>query len=393
MNGPSSSVEERLERLVGDFAAPATTTALHAIERRTQVLRRRRRVGVATAAGVVGVVVAVAAGLVLRHDDPPPAEPTVEIDPVQPPTGDALTAFTVDLDGWEVTAASEEHDVPVGLEGLPPDVEVPEGVLPDPDRPEAAQVFRRPSELAGPTVYLLHTPTADNIGQTMFDVPVTIRGVSGLAWEYEDTVGMTWDPHDGHSTVWLQARGLTLDQVLEFASGLEPQDPTISSPPGPDDRFGFAPTVPVADMVEDPIAPAGSTTVDRRIVELTDGTNVVRITVDNAGEKLFEEELAGPLGATWTAVTVGDRPAALFSRTEGLVPGGDAGPIPGFGQGVAELRWLETTTARVTAEITTADEAQLDTIIDGIRPISEAEWQDILASAPSTSTRTGLVPP
>jgi hypothetical protein len=201
----------------------------------------------------------------------------------------------------------------------------------------------------------------------------------------EDNVAMTWNPHGGQTTAWLQARNLGFDQVLEFANGLEPRDATISDPPASDDVFGFDPTVPVAGMVEDPIAPGGSPTVDRRIVTLSDGTTQVQITVDNTGESAFEGYLAGVLGGTWETVTVGDRPAALHTgSTPAALPSANA---------AAELNWLETTTAKVQVLITTDDRAQIDTIIGGIRQLSEEEWDDLLANAPPTTTTTAFLPP
>ena len=378
----TSSVEERLQRLVEDFTAPATTTAYRAIERRTRVLRRRRRVGVATAAGVVGVVVAVVAAVVLR-DDPSP-ERTVEVDPVRPPVDETgMPALTLDLDGWEVTAATEELDiVRLGFDGLPPPP-------PDADPDEAVQVFHPPDELM-PSVYVSHTPVRGTIGQQMFDTPVTIRGVDGLGWEDFGEVALTWNPHGGNTTVWLRARGLDFDQVVDFANGLEPRDADIASPPGPDERFGFETTELPAGMIEDPLAAERPTSFDRRTVTLSNGTDFVRITVDDEGQRAFYEYLTGVIADTWSTVTVVDRPATLFTRTYGWIPGS---PVSIEDDGMAELNWLHTTTAKVRVEISSHDEDQVEAIAGGLRQLSEAEWNDLLASAPPTTTTTAMTFP
>jgi len=376
MNGPSPSVEERLRRLVDDFTAPATTTALRAIEGRTQVLRRRRRVGVATAAGVVGVVVAVIVALALRNDPSP--ERTVELDPVQPPEETGMPAFTLDLDGWEVISATDEHDVPFGVAPPPP----ADGST------ETGQVFHPPGEQL-PSVYVAHSPIRGTIGQQIFDDPVTIGGVNGLSWTIGEEVALTWNPHGGNTTVWLRARGLPFDEVVEFAEGLQPRDADIAVPPGPDDRFGFDATARPAGLAEDPVAADRPATIDQRIVTLSKGTDFVWITVDNAGQRVFYEQLSGVIADTWASVTVLDRPATLFTREFGP----SVGDLDPEDFSMAELNWLHTTTARVRVEISTDDEAEIEEIMGGLRQISRSSWEELVAGAPPTTTSTSMTFP
>lgn len=367
MSAPS--VEERLRRLAGELEAPATTTALDAIERRTQVLRRRRHVGVATLVAV-GAVVAVLAVVLLRAA--PSSERTVELDPVQPDFGDGLPTIVVDLDGWELSAAGVEEDV--ALTPTP---------LPDADDPDTSQVFRRPGEMTAPSILLQHFPVRGTIGN-MFDQPVTIRGVEGMAWVVdEDDVAVTWDPHGGNTTAWVQAKGLTLDQVVEFANGLEPRDADIASPPGPDDRFGFEATAPVAGLVEDPVAPGGGSTGERRTTAFTDGTDVVTITVDEAGERALESDIAGSLVGSWSTVTVLDRPAALHTGSIGL-----ATPVDPTPDGMVAVHWMHGATARVTLSITTDDPDAIDAVLASLRQVPESEWDGMLTRVPPPSTTT-----
>ena len=361
MNG--TAIEERLHRLADGVEAPATTTALRAIERRTRVLRRRRHVGVVAAVGVVGVVVAAAVGVVtLQWGDPP----GVEIDPQGRPSEDGLPAFTLDLPGWGVVAASDEHDVPYGI-GAPP---------PADDSTDAVQMFRIPGDLLGPSIFLRHAPAAENIGG-MFPDQVTIRGVVGKAWADGDDVTVTWNPHGGRTMAWLRARNLTLDQVVEFAEGLEPKDADIALPPGPGDRFGFEATVPVARMVEEPLTPRRAT-VDRRYVALAKGRDLVEITVDDPGGRVFEEELGGLIGGVWSQVTVDGEPARMLVRGH---------TVPPSGYVEATLYWMVDETTRVTVVIRVA-ENDLDGVVAGLREISGDDWEPIVDGAPSSTTST-----
>jgi hypothetical protein len=362
-------IEDRFRRLVDGVEAPATSMAFKAIEGRQRDLRRRRRVGVVV---VAGVVMATVAGVALRR-----GSPALEIDPAEPRTEDGaeggLPALTLDLDGWEVTAASDEHDVPFGL-GPPP---------PGDDSTEAVQVFRQPGELTGPTIYLRHDPgEAPNMDRILPD-EVMIGGVRGRAWVFGDDVTMSWNLHDGHTNVWLRAAGgLTLDQVLEFAEGLQPRDGNISLPPSPSDRFGFEATISVAGLAEEPAAAQLPTIINRRQVTLSNGTANVQIEIDDAGLRAFEDDLGGLLG-TREHVTVADRPAVLFPQEIQIT---DTRTMV-----IGELRWMHTTTSRVMVHFTFVDPTELDDILDGIHQIPEHDWNELVAAAPS-STTTILTP-
>jgi hypothetical protein len=361
MNG--TAIEERLHRLADGVEAPATAVALDAIERRTQVLRRRRRVGLVAAVGV-----AMVGGLSLQGSDPS----GVEIDPqddVDPPGENGLPAFTLDLDGWDVIAARDEHDVPYGI-GAPP---------PADDSTEAQQIFRVPGDLLGPSILVRHSPAAETIAD-MFSEHVTIGGVPGKAWVDGDDVAVTWNRHHGRTRVWLKARNLPLDQVVEFAEGLEPLDADISLPPRPGDRFGFDATVQIAGMEEEPLTPRAAT-VDRRYVELAQRNDrgLVEITVDDPGGRVFEEELGALVGGVWSQVTVGGEPARMLVRGHTVPPSGNI---------QAELFWMVDDTTRVTVKIRSIAENELPGVLDGLRGISDDEWAALVTHAPGSTTTT-----
>jgi hypothetical protein len=354
MNGPT--IEDRLHRLVDGVEVPATTTALRAIERRTRVLRRRRHVGVVAA---VGVVVAVVAGLSGRDD-----RSDVEVDP-QDEEENGLPAFTLDLAGWDVVVANDGHDIPYSATGDPAT-----------DRShKVVQSFRRPGDLLGPSVVLDH---ARELNGDIYGQNVTIRGVRGGASVRGDEINVTWSPDGGRTRAMLSAHGLTLDQTLEFAEGLEPVDDDIALPPGPDDRFGFDATVTVAGMVEQTLeAPE---TIDRRYVVFADddGQGQVEITIDNAGEK--------PSGAAfgeWEQVVVEGRPVRMVAHnlTEGAAPNSQV-----------DMSWMLDGRTRVDVRITAITPGDLDPIVAGLHEISDDDWKAIVAAAPPSSSR-GLVGP
>jgi hypothetical protein len=359
-SGSNTDVEDRLHRLADGLEAPATTTALLSIDRRTRSLRRRRLVGVAAAMGVV--VASTVGGLTVFASD---GSSDIDVE-VQDPAGeDGLPAFTLDLDGWQVIAARDEPDVAWGI-GPP---------LPADDSTEALQVFRVPGDPAGPSISVHHVST-DGLAGVQLEVDVTVGGRPGRAQVQDGAVTVVWRIHDGRTQVSLRAFGLPLDQVLEFAEGLRPTDDDIASPPGPDDRFGFDATASVAGLEEEPPLGTRPARVDRRIIRLAKGIgdrpSLVKITVEDVGRRVFEEDLANANANAWSEATVDGVPATMLIRG----PDGPHALVAG------ELMWMadDVTRVRVTAHRVTREE--LTAIAGGVHSVSVDEWADILAVAP-----------
>jgi hypothetical protein len=351
MNG--RAIEARLHRLVDGVEAPATTTALRAIERRTRRLRRRRHVGVVAAAGVVVAVVASLAGRGGGTD--------VRMDPQGEDEG-GMPAYTLELAGWQVAAAHEEHDIPASALGGD-----------ETAADESVQSFRRPGDPLGPSILVRHGPDVDAYGDGEQDV--TVRGRPAEATTMGDDVALRWRP-DGRTRVALSAHELTLDQALEFAEGLEPVDDDIALPPGPDDRFGLDATVTVAGLVEQELPPPPET-IDRRYVVLTapSGPGLVEITVDNEGRRAVEEGLAVDSPSQWEDVSVDGRPLPMRRVQVG-------GPTAQQ----AQLTWMVDDTNRVTVQIVAADESELDAVVAGLHRISDERWAALQDGAPRATT-------
>src|SRR5262245_32316709 len=128
-------LEDRLNRLADRLEAPATPDARQAIGRRAAMLGRRRQVRNVVGRGLLVLLVA-AGALALRLGDPA----YVEIDPAGPPSG-SLPALMADVDGWQVVAAEDTAAPPDG------------GATSDPAW-GSLQVFRRPGDLTGPSIFL-----------------------------------------------------------------------------------------------------------------------------------------------------------------------------------------------------------------------------------------------
>ena len=221
-------LEDKLHSLADLLDAPASTTARQAIGRRTRVLRRRRRarntvLGVAVVVAVAGLL-----SLLSRGTD-------VETGPSNP--GYTLPAITVDLDGWEVASAEEALDEsPVDpLDG-------------------SYQVFRRPGELVGPTVFVAHTPSSDTVVPMEGQETVGVRGRDGALTEGNQSITLTWNPPppNGDSTAYLYAWDLPREEVIAIANSLETLGDGLGYPVTPDMKFGFdAPPAALPDGIEE----------------------------------------------------------------------------------------------------------------------------------------------
>jgi hypothetical protein len=350
-------LEDRLNTLADHVAAPATPDARQAIGRRTAALRRRRRVRNAAGGGLVALLV-LAGAVALQTDDP-----DVETNVAGP---GELPALTVDVDGWEVRAADDTTATPATGDVNASD-------------PGSLQVFRRPDELAGPSVYLRHEPGSDAVAATSGAVPVMIGGTEGyLERTGPESFTVSWNPSPGDSQAYLEALGLTEGEVVDFANGLRLKDPDIQYPATPGTEFGFLPGRLPRGLHEIQVSPAspGSDAVRRLVAEQEGST--VRVTIDEQGEASFETHVRELLasGDDVEQVSVLGRPAVLVEH-----PGGRW-----------SLVWRQTDEATVVASLSGADRSTVDDFVSGLDEISDGEWQDLKAAYPAAAATASTVP-
>jgi hypothetical protein len=350
-------LEDRLNRLADDVAAPATPDARQAIGRRAARLRRRRRVGSAVGGGLVALLI-LAGAVALQAKDPA----DVETDIAGP---GELPALTIDLDGWQVVAAEDTTATPDTA-----------GV--DDPASGSLQVFRRPGDLAGPSVFLHHEAASDAIAASDTR-PVTIGGAEGyLEQTGPDSFSISWNPVQSDSQADLEARGLTQPEVIDFANGLRVKDPDIRYPPAPGTRFGFVAERLPKGLREIPVGPASpGPSPGRRLVAERDGATI-EITIDDRGEAAFETGLAELLatGGAAERVSVLGNPAVLVEHPDGRW----------------SLVWRQTDGATVIASLSDVDRSTVDDVVGGLDEISEGEWQDMKADHRS-SADTGSTAP
>jgi hypothetical protein len=350
-------LEDRLNRLADHVAAPATPDARQAIGRRTAKLRRRRQVGSAVGAGLVALLV-LAGAVALQTDDP-----DVETDIAGP---GELPALTVDLDGWQVAAAEDTTTTPDTSD------------IHDPAS-GSLQVFRRPGELAGPSIFLHHEAASDSIAPASNARSVTIGGSQGyLEQTGPGSFTVSWNPAQSDSQAYLEARGLTEGVVVDFANGLRLRDPDIHYPPAAGTRFGFDAQRPPKGLKEIDVSLASpDRDAIRRLVAERDGATI-DITIDARGEAAFETSV-GELLATGGAaeqVSVLGHPAVLVEHPDGRW----------------SLVWRQTDEATVIASLSDVDRSTVDDFVGGLDEISEGEWQDLKAAHPAPPATESTVP-
>jgi hypothetical protein len=330
-------LEDRLNRLADGLIAPPTPEAREAIGHRTGVLRRRRRAR--QAAGVGALVLAALAGSIAVTRDTAPEARTDFADPHA-----ALPALTLDLDGWDVVAADDT---------------VADG---------SVQVFRVPGATDGPTIVLRHSVASDPVLPLDGGEEVVIGDVTGYVLQTSaEDVELRWAPPLGDNAAEIEAHGLSRDEVLEFAEGLESRDDEIQHPPLSSDVFGFEATSLPKGIEEDvePDAPDGPAPARLLVAESTSA--MAQLTIQASGDGAYRatvtdlEQEGGPT----EQLTVMGHPAYLVEHPDA------------FGWTVV---WQPR--AAVTAEMTLSgvDRAAIDRVVAGLREIDEDEW-DALVTA------------
>jgi len=347
-------LEDRLNRLADDLAAPATPDARQAIGRRAATFRRRRQARNAVGSGILALLV-LAGAIALQPDDP--ADVETDRAGLAP---SSFPALTVDLDGWRIVAAEDATTTP-DTAGFP-----------DPAS-DSLQVFRRPGDLAGPSLFLHHQVASDAIVADPAAAPVTIGGAPGyLQQTGSESFTVRWSPAHGDSQAYIEARGLTQDQVIQFADGLQVNDDDINYPPATDQKLGFVADELPKGIKEVPVRqPDPGRMVVRRLVLGRDSASV-EVTIDNRGGASFETYL-GELLATdgdVEQVSVMGHPAVLVEHP---------------GDGRWSLVWQQTDAATVKASLSGVDRSTVDDFASGLREISGNVWRDLVAAHPATA--------
>ena len=346
MSYPPPQLEDQLERLAAGVAAPPTPDARQAIQRRTGVLRRRRRVGAAAGTGLLAL--AAIGGIALARPDPSPEAETAGTAP--------LPAFTLEVPGWDVVVA--EDGLATGTSAAAAGSE---------------QVFALPDGSDSPRLVVRHFPSSDAFGPPASgEEVVEVGAVEGrVTHPGPDELVLRWSPPLGDNTAEIEARGLTQEAVVEFAERLTPKDVdgAFQYPPSPDDTFGFeAGDVPEgmqevrADEVTDV---TGGAETGRRLVAESD-TATAELTVAPVDDQARQDAVAAMAQAgPAEEVTVLGGPASLIAR-----PGGTAWYVI----------WEPGDAASVVLDVTGADRATVDALLAGIRDVTEGEWDDLVAS-------------
>ena len=348
-------LEDRLNRLADDLAAPATPDARQAIGRRAATLRRRRQVRTAVGGGLMALLV-LGGAVALQIDHPA----DVETD-IAGPTPGSLPALAADLDGWHITA-----DDTTATPDMSDVYDPASGSL---------QVFRRPDNLTGPSVFLHHQSAGDAIAADPGAQSVPIGGTQGFIRETgPESFTVRWAPAQSDSQALIEARGLNRDEVVQFAKSLRLKDPDIQYPPA-DAKLGFDADKLPKGIQEVPVAPtsADRNAVRRLVLERDAAT--IHVTIDDRGEASFETYL-GELLATDSEVervsVLGHRAVLVEDRNDGRW----------------SLVWRQTDAATVVATLSGVDRSTVDDFVSSLVEISEDEWQDLVAATNSDAGTT-----
>lgn len=343
----SSELENRLpqalERAAHEVVAPPSDAARGRIHQRARALERRGHIRMALAGAAV-VTLGLGGALSLRDDRSEQVTAVPANDPSQwadwqPPVGDGELPTLV-LEGREPSSAADASGAMEGSEGQT-------GPAP------TFQVFRRPGDYAGPTVYVNSGPGFElpqDDGET-----VQVAGHTATLSRNNPAVpALGWQLADGRA-VYIRAWGLSDDELLSFAGGLRERP-----------RGGFDATVLPQQLVEDPIEGPEMTEYAIRELRYELPTSHVEVLVNLGPEGEFEGYVQDRFDAADQVeqLVVLDRPAVLIRYR---------------GSQRWSLQWRHTTTALVEVVVEGGDRAHVDQVVAGLREADEATWQDILA--------------
>lgn len=344
-------LEDRLHQLADPVSAPPGTSARAAIMRRATVLRRRRRALQATGASVV-MVLAVAAGTLLRQGGGDGQD--VELGPVTRDEG-SLPALTVDLDGWEVVSA--EDDVQPQVSGSD-------------QSGGSMQVFTNLSGQSVPLVIVQHEVVADPASPAQGAEQVDLCGTTQADLQRGAGIRLRWDPQAGDSLAELHAWGLSEEDAVDFACSLQPKSTDISYP-GTETPLGFVVGEVPDSWQEVPLESDRPDGLLRRsqLQPSSPGDDQqlsITISVGNPGPWLVEDAFVDSWAVAGETVEVMGQDGLLRPIPEG------AGEADGW-----VLTWLRTDQVAVSIRMEGLDRQAVDDVIDGLRELTNAEWQDL----------------
>jgi hypothetical protein len=338
-------LEDRLNRLADGLIAPPTPEAREAIGLRTGVLRRRRRARQAAGVGAL-VLVAVAGSIAVTRDTAPDTRSGYAAT-----DAGALPAFDLTLEGWQVITA---EDTAAGAAVAPNEGSV--------------QVFQKPGEVEGPRIVLRHSSASDPVVPIDdADEAVAVGAVVGyLRQAGPDSLVLRWAPPLGDNNAEIEAQGLSRDEVVAFAAGLESKDDSFAFPATPDDRFGFVATDVPQGLVEVPLPEATIEDAPARRLVATSTAALAELTIEATGDAGYETVL-NDLAQVGTVedVSVMSHPAVLVEHPGKLRWSLAWQPRPG-------------TTARMV--LSGLDRAGVDQVIGGLREIDSDAWAALVRS-------------
>lgn len=289
---------------------------------------RSRRTLLVAAAALAIVVLGIAA-LAIRNDDGVDSateetpEGTAPGTQVHGPTGSAW--FVLDLPGLAFQGANRQS-----TEALP-------GGLPE------LQTFRTDEGFDGPTVWLEPAASASG-GEGATEV--TVQGETAYVRQDGDVVRLASSREGG---IYVIAVHLTVDDVVAFASGLEPRDG------GGWDATALPQGLAEVTEEEPPLPPSEHTELS---YTGPDGANY-ELFVNPGGQAVFEDwarEFAAN-GGTIEAISVDGRPGMLTDS------------------GGGEMAAVWRPTDDVVADFRTSlDREGLLAAMEALRPVSEADW-------------------
>ncbi len=196
-----------------------------------------------------------------------------------------------------------------------------DGVTLDPPT-SSEQVFATPGDPEGPRLVLHHFASSDAHGPLApGEERVRVGEVDGyLTRPAADELVLRWSPPLGDNSAEIEARGLTQQEVVDFANDLQARDQDGFEFPGTTDTFGFDPGfVPVG--LEEEVAgeaPDGSGPGHLLVAEGDSATAELTVMPADDPDRRATLDQLDTIGGEWEELTILGRPAELMTHPGGF---------------------------------------------------------------------------